>query len=162
MGNVLSFLFPKPAPASIEQVVEVSEDVAKTMEATTPDLNETVAADIGLIDDPKPDDSVVENTMAEVETTGSIQESNVNILDATVSEPIGVAPLSNIQTSSEPFESSSPEPVNSPTLQPEVEVVGKIEENKTQNDKENTSGGVDGLRDVLQAATSEPQKNLNS
>ena len=36
MGNILSFFFPQPAPASIEQVVEVTqEDVATTKEAIT-------------------------------------------------------------------------------------------------------------------------------
>eukprot|EP00092_Neocalanus_flemingeri_P041138 GFUD01044796.1.p1 GENE.GFUD01044796.1~~GFUD01044796.1.p1 ORF type:complete len:460 (+),score=177.71 GFUD01044796.1:184-1563(+) len=167
MGNLLSHFFPKPAPASIEQVVEVSEDVAKTMEAAQ-DLNEAVAADVGLIDDSNPEDLVinessieaqeatsealkaseivVENTMAEVETIGSIPDIDVKVVDATI-----VAPLSNIET--------TPEPVISPNPEPEVEeVIATIELNKTQNDEEDMSGGVDGLRDVLQAVTPEPPK----
>eukprot|EP00092_Neocalanus_flemingeri_P028703 GFUD01031164.1.p1 GENE.GFUD01031164.1~~GFUD01031164.1.p1 ORF type:complete len:421 (-),score=156.87 GFUD01031164.1:135-1229(-) len=84
--------------------------------------------------------------MAEVETIGSIPDIDFKVVDATI-----VAPLSNIETTSDPVISPNPEP--------EVEeVIATIELNKTQNDEEDMSGGVDGLRDVLQAVTPEPQK----
>ena len=40
MGNIMSFFFPQPAPASIEQVEEAAQDGDATEEA----VEETVAA----------------------------------------------------------------------------------------------------------------------
>ena len=57
MGNILSYLFPQPAPAPIEQLVEVAVDVAKTKEATEVPIY-PVAEDLGVIDDAKPEDLV--------------------------------------------------------------------------------------------------------
>ena len=57
MGNILSYFFPQPAPAPIEQVVEVAEDVAKIKEATEKPVD-LVSEDIGVIDDSKPEDLV--------------------------------------------------------------------------------------------------------
>ena len=57
MGNILSYFFPQPAPAPIEQVVEVAEDVAKIKEARGM-LVDPVAEDLGVIDDAKPEDLV--------------------------------------------------------------------------------------------------------
>ena len=57
MGNILSYLFPEPAPAPIEQVVEVTEDVATIKEAAEVPID-PVVEDIGVMDDEKPEDLV--------------------------------------------------------------------------------------------------------
>eukprot|EP00092_Neocalanus_flemingeri_P003186 GFUD01003404.1.p1 GENE.GFUD01003404.1~~GFUD01003404.1.p1 ORF type:complete len:411 (-),score=156.57 GFUD01003404.1:59-1291(-) len=68
MGNILSFFFPEPAPASLEQVVvEVSEDVVKTMEATKQ------PADPVAVDDFKHEDLVVEQKFEVIdESSGGV------------------------------------------------------------------------------------------
>ena len=57
MGNILSYFFPQPAPAPIEQILEVAEDVAKIKEATEVPVD-PVAEDICVIEDVKPEDLV--------------------------------------------------------------------------------------------------------
>ena len=57
MGNILSYFFPQPAPAPIEQVVEVAEDVAKINEATEMPVD-PVSEDIAVIHNAKPEDLV--------------------------------------------------------------------------------------------------------
>merc|ERR1719186_1353201 len=72
------------------------------------------------------DNSVInekENIMTEVETIGSIQDSDVELVEETISEPVVVAPQSNVEASPEPTESPSftdtpkdhtPEPASAP------------------------------------------------
>eukprot|EP00092_Neocalanus_flemingeri_P079392 GFUD01098912.1.p1 GENE.GFUD01098912.1~~GFUD01098912.1.p1 ORF type:complete len:396 (+),score=142.40 GFUD01098912.1:51-1238(+) len=58
MGNILSYFFPQPAPAGIEQVVEeVTEDVATRKEATEVPVVPTTEV-VGMIVDAKTEDSV--------------------------------------------------------------------------------------------------------
>eukprot|EP00092_Neocalanus_flemingeri_P090637 GFUD01114808.1.p2 GENE.GFUD01114808.1~~GFUD01114808.1.p2 ORF type:complete len:324 (-),score=136.29 GFUD01114808.1:226-1197(-) len=58
MGNILSYFFPQPAPAGIEQVVEeVTEDVAAIKEATEVPVVPTTEV-VGMIVDAKIEDSV--------------------------------------------------------------------------------------------------------
>ena len=47
MGNIMSYFFPQPAPASIEQVVKVTQDATEEAveEPVVP-----VAEDIGVIE----------------------------------------------------------------------------------------------------------------
>ena len=54
MGNILSYFFPQPAPAPIEQVVEVAVDVATIKEASV----DPVAEDICVIEDVNPEELV--------------------------------------------------------------------------------------------------------
>ena len=50
-------LFPQPAPAPIEQLVEVAVDVAKTKDATEVSVA-PIAEDLVVMDDAKPEDLV--------------------------------------------------------------------------------------------------------
>eukprot|EP00092_Neocalanus_flemingeri_P001586 GFUD01001692.1.p1 GENE.GFUD01001692.1~~GFUD01001692.1.p1 ORF type:complete len:445 (-),score=144.26 GFUD01001692.1:256-1590(-) len=67
MGNILSYFFPQPAPASIEQVVEeVAEDVA-TIKKATEEPASPAQEDIGVINDPITSDLVLEKEFEVVE-----------------------------------------------------------------------------------------------
>eukprot|EP00092_Neocalanus_flemingeri_P058221 GFUD01069339.1.p2 GENE.GFUD01069339.1~~GFUD01069339.1.p2 ORF type:complete len:343 (+),score=130.40 GFUD01069339.1:49-1077(+) len=58
MGNIISYFFPQPAPAGIEQVVEeVTKDVAARKEATEVPVVPTTEV-VGMIVDAKTEDSV--------------------------------------------------------------------------------------------------------
>eukprot|EP00092_Neocalanus_flemingeri_P090645 GFUD01114816.1.p1 GENE.GFUD01114816.1~~GFUD01114816.1.p1 ORF type:complete len:379 (-),score=147.71 GFUD01114816.1:68-1204(-) len=79
MGNIMSFFFPEPAPASIEQVVEkITEDVA-TKKVATEDPVDPVPEDLGMVGHAKPEDLMVEQdceVVKEISDKVSAEQTN--------------------------------------------------------------------------------------
>merc|ERR1711892_1486250 len=97
----------------VEMVSSVKDSSIEPQKAATP---EPEIVDNSVINEKQ-------NIMTEVETIGSIQDSDVEIVGETISEPIVVAPQSNVDASPEPTESpsfteppkdSTPEPASAP------------------------------------------------
>eukprot|EP00092_Neocalanus_flemingeri_P105112 GFUD01134690.1.p1 GENE.GFUD01134690.1~~GFUD01134690.1.p1 ORF type:complete len:349 (+),score=125.67 GFUD01134690.1:48-1094(+) len=171
MGNIISYFFPQPAPAGIEQVVEeVREDVVARKEATEVPVVPTTEV-VGMIVDAKIEDSVERDfefveEVAEKTNEGKhdLQEeiisNKVGGLEATEVEIIGSVKdneeEAQIAVTPETVRDEAPEAVDNSVSQDneninEVEMIGSIQESNVQLMEEPTSESVD-------LPTSEPIK----
>eukprot|EP00092_Neocalanus_flemingeri_P034997 GFUD01038081.1.p1 GENE.GFUD01038081.1~~GFUD01038081.1.p1 ORF type:complete len:323 (-),score=114.29 GFUD01038081.1:272-1240(-) len=109
MGNMLSYFFPQPAPACIEQVVEeVAEDVATTKKATEEpaspaqeDINDPITSDLvvekefEVVEDAK----VVSTEQADAQLDADIQEDLPSVKETSLEV---VAPTPELPTAPSP------------------------------------------------------------
>eukprot|EP00092_Neocalanus_flemingeri_P013889 GFUD01014984.1.p1 GENE.GFUD01014984.1~~GFUD01014984.1.p1 ORF type:complete len:376 (+),score=129.55 GFUD01014984.1:51-1178(+) len=172
MGNILSYFFPQPAPAGIEQVVEeVTEDVATRKEATEVPVVPTTEV-VGMVVDAKIEDSVerefefveevAEKTNEGFEFVKEDKLENVsNVLnagkhdlqeEATKVDIIGTVKDSEkdaqIAVTPETVRDEASEAVDNSVNQEnenisEVEMIGSIQESNVQLMEEPTSESVD-------------------
>jgi len=89
MGNIVSYFFPQPAPASIEQVQEVVQDEKKTVEA----IEEPVAAiveEVAVVDDIVTAEAVEEPVAAVTEAVAVVDDikSTELVVDKEIKEEV--------------------------------------------------------------------------